>query len=74
MYRFAGIGILLVVDLVLFGLPGLLIYLVQMLWIPLWAAGVINGVDTRANLRNEINLIHAISGAGSGGEHRLGRR
>lgn len=43
-HRFIGIATLLVIDLVLFGLPGLVIYAVQMLWIPFWAAGVINGI------------------------------
>lgn len=42
-----GFGILLMalINIVLFGLvPGGLIFVVQMLWIPFWAAGVINGV------------------------------
>src|SRR5688500_19396487 len=34
-YRFVGIAILLVAELALFGAPGLLVYLVQMLWLPL---------------------------------------
>ena len=39
-----GITLMLSIDLVLFGLPGLAIFAVQMIWIPLWAAGVINGL------------------------------
>ncbi len=40
-----GIFVMLALDLVLFGaLPGGLIWVVQMAWIPFWAAGVINGV------------------------------
>ena len=40
-----GIFAMLALDLVLFGaLPGGLIWVVQMAWIPFWAAGVINGV------------------------------
>jgi stearoyl-CoA desaturase (delta-9 desaturase) len=39
-----GIGGLLVAELVLFGPIGLTIWAVQMLWIPLFAAGVINGI------------------------------
>ena len=35
---------MLALDIFLFGLPGLIIYAVQMLWIPFWAAGVVNGV------------------------------
>jgi stearoyl-CoA desaturase (delta-9 desaturase) len=32
------------IDVLLFGWVGLVIYVVQMLWIPFWAAGVVNGV------------------------------
>jgi len=39
----AGILLMLIIDLVLFGLAGLLVWGVQMIWIPFWAAGVING-------------------------------
>ena len=39
-----GIILLLLVQLVLFGLPGLAIWAIQMMWIPFFAAGVINGV------------------------------
>jgi stearoyl-CoA desaturase (delta-9 desaturase) len=39
-----GILLMLAIDLALFGpVPGALIWGVQMLWIPFWAAGVING-------------------------------
>ena len=51
-YRFVGIATLLIVELALFGVPGLLIYLVQMLWIPFWAAGVVNGVGHYWGYRN----------------------
>ena len=39
-----GITLMLATDLLLFGLPGLVIFAVQMIWIPFWAAGVINGL------------------------------
>jgi len=40
-----GIVLMLALDVALFGLvPGALVWGVQMLWIPFWAAGVINGV------------------------------
>jgi stearoyl-CoA desaturase (delta-9 desaturase) len=39
-----GIATMLVIDVVLFGPIGLTIWAVQMVWIPLFAAGVINGV------------------------------
>lgn len=48
----AGIYSLLALDIILFGLPGLTIWAVQMLWIPLLAAGVINGVGHYWGYRN----------------------
>jgi len=40
-----GVFLMLAADLLLFGMvPGVLIWLVQIAWIPFWAAGVINGV------------------------------
>ncbi len=47
-----GIALMLVLDLVLFGAAGLAVYLVQMLWIPFWAAGVINGIGHYWGYRN----------------------
>jgi stearoyl-CoA desaturase (delta-9 desaturase) len=39
-----GVLLMLIIDLVLFGVWGFLIWGVQMLWIPFWAAGVVNGI------------------------------
>ena len=39
-----GVAIMLVTDILLFGPLGLTIWAIQMLWIPVTAAGVINGV------------------------------
>lgn len=47
-----GIIIMLIVDLVLFGVWGFLIWGIQMLWIPFWAAGVVNGVGHYWGYRN----------------------
>ena len=48
-----GIVLLAAVDIALFGLiPGLLIYGVQLAWIPFWAAGVINGIGHFWGYRN----------------------
>ena len=47
-----GIAIMLVVDLVLFSWWGLLVWGVQMIWIPFWAAGVINGIGHYIGYRN----------------------
>jgi stearoyl-CoA desaturase (delta-9 desaturase) len=44
-YSVFGVFAMLAVDLLLFGVvPGVLIWLAQIAWIPFWAAGVINGV------------------------------
>lgn len=43
-HPFLGVTLMAVIDLLLFGPIGLTIWAVQMLWIPFWAAGVINGV------------------------------
>ena len=48
-----GIVITLALDILLFGaVPGFLIWGVQMLWIPFWAAGVINGIGHYFGYRN----------------------
>ena len=48
----AGIGLMLVIDLALFGVLGLTVWAVQMVWIPLLAAGVINGIGHAWGYRN----------------------
>ena len=47
-----GIALMALIDVALFGLPGLAIFAVQMLWIPFWAAGVINGLGHYLGYRN----------------------
>ncbi len=47
-----GVGLMLIIDTVLFGPIGLTIWAVQMLWIPVFAAGVINGVGHYVGYRN----------------------
>ena len=47
-----GIVLMLFVNLALFGIVGLSIWAVQMLWIPFWAAGVINGLAHWWGYRN----------------------
>lgn len=47
-----GIMLMLGTDLVLFGVPGLTIWAVQMMWIPLFAAGGINGIAHYWGYRN----------------------
>ncbi len=52
--RFPGLGIMLMLllDILLFGIPGVLVWGIQMIWIPFWAAGVINGVGHYFGYRN----------------------
>jgi stearoyl-CoA desaturase (Delta-9 desaturase) len=50
--RYSGITLMLLIDLVLFGWVGVIIWAVQMVWIPFWAAGVINGVGHWFGYRN----------------------
>jgi len=47
-----GLGTMLVAEVVLFGPIGLTIWAVQMIWIPLFAAGVINGLGHHMGYRN----------------------
>jgi stearoyl-CoA desaturase (delta-9 desaturase) len=47
-----GIGLLLLLSVFLFGWWGLLIWGIQMIWIPFWAAGVINGIGHWIGYRN----------------------
>jgi stearoyl-CoA desaturase (delta-9 desaturase) len=51
-YPLTGILLMLVIDLLLFGPVGVVVWGVQMLWIPFWAAGVINGVAHWWGYRN----------------------
>ena len=48
----AGISLMAVIDVLLFGAAGLTVWAVQMLWIPFFAAGVINGVGHWWGYRN----------------------
>jgi stearoyl-CoA desaturase (delta-9 desaturase) len=47
-----GILLMLVIDLLLFGPWGFVVWGVQMLWIPFWAAGFINGAGHWWGYRN----------------------
>jgi stearoyl-CoA desaturase (delta-9 desaturase) len=51
-YSWLGVSALMVINVALFGVIGLTIWAVQMLWIPIWAAGVINGVGHFWGYRN----------------------
>jgi stearoyl-CoA desaturase (delta-9 desaturase) len=52
-WPFLGPTAMALIDLLAFGIgPGSAIFLVQMIWIPFWAAGVINGVGHYWGYRN----------------------
>ena len=79
-YNFYGILLMLIIDLVLFGLWGLVIWGIQMVWIPFWAAGVINGIGhwygyrngtTRDGSRNISNIGILIGGEELHNNHHL---
>ena len=47
-----GIGILFLFNIIVFGWIGAIIWGIQMLWIPFWAAGVVNGIGHWWGYRN----------------------
>ena len=51
-YSWQGVGLMLILNLALFGVVGLTVWAVQMIWIPFWAAGVVNGIGHFWGYRN----------------------
>ena len=51
-FSWQGVGLMLILDLALFGAVGATVWAVQMLWIPVTAAGVINGLGHWWGYRN----------------------
>ena len=51
-FTWQGCSLMLIADVLLFGAAGVTIWAVQMLWIPIFAAGVINGVGHYWGYRN----------------------
>jgi stearoyl-CoA desaturase (Delta-9 desaturase) len=51
-YSWQGVGVMLIIDLMLFGAIGATVWAVQMLWIPITAAGIINGIGHWWGYRN----------------------
>lgn len=47
-----GVALMLIIDVALFGVIGLTVWAVQMVWTPLFAAGVINGIGHYWGYRN----------------------
>jgi stearoyl-CoA desaturase (Delta-9 desaturase) len=51
-FSWQGVGLMLILDLLLFGAIGAAVWAVQMVWIPWWATGVINGLGHWWGYRN----------------------
>jgi stearoyl-CoA desaturase (delta-9 desaturase) len=51
-FSWEGVGLMLMVNVMLFGAAGLTIWAVQMAWIPVMAAGIINGIGHYWGYRN----------------------
>jgi stearoyl-CoA desaturase (delta-9 desaturase) len=51
-FTWQGCGLMLGADLILFGAAGIAVWAVQMIWIPFFAAGVINGIGHFWGYRN----------------------
>src|SRR6476661_7483125 len=51
-YSWQGVGLMLILNVALFGALGLTVWAVQMLWIPITAAGIINGIGHYWGYRN----------------------
>jgi stearoyl-CoA desaturase (delta-9 desaturase) len=54
-----GILFMLAIDVVLFGWVGFVVWGIQMIWIPFWAAGVINGLAHWIGYRNGETKDHS---------------
>ena len=51
-FSWEGVGVMLAIDLAVFGAIGLTVWAIQMVWIPVWATGVINGIGHFWGYRN----------------------
>jgi stearoyl-CoA desaturase (delta-9 desaturase) len=78
--NWVGILIMLALNICIFGAWGLLIWGVQMIWIPFWAAGVVNGLghwwgyrngQTRDQSRNLVPISIIIGGEELHNNHHL---
>ena len=58
-YHKWGIYLMLLIDILLFGWAGLIVWGVQMIWIPFWAAGFINGIGHWWGYRNGVTKDHS---------------
>jgi len=53
-HNYLGVVLMLTIDIALFGWWGFLVWAIQMLWIPFWAAGIVNGIGHWFGYRNGI--------------------
>jgi len=51
-YSWQGVGVMMIIDLALFGAAGAAVWALQMAWIPITAAGIINGIGHYWGYRN----------------------
>ena len=51
-YSWQGVGLMMIINLALFGVAGLSVWAIQMVWIPVTAAGIINGIGHYWGYRN----------------------
>ncbi len=51
-FTWQGCGVMLITNVILFGAAGIAVWAVQMIWIPFFAAGVINGIGHFWGYRN----------------------
>jgi stearoyl-CoA desaturase (delta-9 desaturase) len=51
-YQWQGVALMLIINVILFGALGATVWAVQMLWIPITAAGIINGMGHYWGYRN----------------------
>ena len=79
-HNYLGVMLMLVIDVALFGWWGFVVWAVQSLWIPFWAAGVVNGIghwwgyrnaETRDHSRNVVPWDFWVGGELLHGNHHL---
>jgi stearoyl-CoA desaturase (delta-9 desaturase) len=51
-FSWQGVALMLIIDFLLFGVAGITVWAVQMMWIPVTAAGIINGIGHYWGYRN----------------------
>jgi stearoyl-CoA desaturase (Delta-9 desaturase) len=49
-----GVSLMMIINIMLFGWIGIILWGIQMIWIPFWAAGVVNGIGHWLGYRNGV--------------------